>query len=44
MDVVLTGALVAASEEDGFCSWPIGVTVWVVLRALVSPSVLVERL
>ena len=36
--------LVAASEDDDFCSQPVGVTVWVVLRALVSPSVLVERL
>lgn len=44
LDLVLTEGLVAASERDGFCSWLFGMPVWVVLCALVSPSVLVERI
>lgn len=44
LDVVLTEGLVAASECDDSCRWLFGMPVWVVLGALVSPSVLVEKI
>lgn len=44
LDSVLAEGCGPSDEWDGFCSWHLRVTVWVVSRALVSPSVLVERI